>query len=297
MDQAQAQDQDRLLAGAVLALAVLAAVASAVGLLAGGGPGPHTVDTLRGGTADLYGTGLYRWDTWLIGAGNRGTDAAVLVVELPLLLAALAWCRRGDLRGRLLLAGALGFFVYWEASQSLATAYNHLFLVYVSCFSLATFAFARVVAGVDQEQLVAAVPSSFCRRGTIYLGVVGALLTLAWLPTPLGAALTDTTPELVQTYTTGVTWALDLGLIVPLVVIAAVLLHRRRRLGVLLAVLTLLLNATLGISLIGQGMAQIIEDVPLTAGEKVGVIGSFAALTLASVLLTVHLFRTMRPAP
>lgn len=291
------QRHDQTLVISVLALAALASVASAIGLFAGGGPGPHPVETLRGGTADLYGTGLYRWDTWLIGAGNRGTDAVVLILELPLLLAALAWARTGDLRGRLLLAGALGFFVYWEASQSLATAYNDLFLVYVACFSIATFTFARVIAGIDQEQLATAVPTSFARRGTIYLGVVGALLTLAWLPTPLGAALTGTTPDLVQTYTTGVTWALDLGLIVPLVLIAAALLHRRRRLGVLLAVLTLLLNATLGTSLIGQGAAQIIEEVPLTTGEKVGLIGSFAALTLASVLLIVNLFRTMRPSP
>jgi hypothetical protein len=54
----------------------------------------------------LYGEGLFAFDTWLLGVGNRGQDLIVLLVEIPLLLAALAGYRRGSLRGQVALAGS-----------------------------------------------------------------------------------------------------------------------------------------------------------------------------------------------
>src|SRR4051812_14360387 len=64
-----------------LALAVVVAAVAAVGLFATGGPGPHEVLTNRGQSAQLYGTGLYRYDSWLVGVGNRGSDAVTLFLE------------------------------------------------------------------------------------------------------------------------------------------------------------------------------------------------------------------------
>jgi hypothetical protein len=57
-----------------------------IGLFASGGTGRQLVQTARGATVILYGEGLYAADTWLIGAGNRGQDVAMLIFELPVLL-------------------------------------------------------------------------------------------------------------------------------------------------------------------------------------------------------------------
>jgi hypothetical protein len=76
-------------------LAALAVVSSLVGLIASGGPGRHTVTTARGAEVILYGEGRYAADTWLIGVGNRGQDAAIVLVEVPILLLVLRWYRRG----------------------------------------------------------------------------------------------------------------------------------------------------------------------------------------------------------
>ena len=75
------------------ALAALAATSSFIGLLAAGGPGRQLVKTARGATVTLW-EGLYAADTWLIGAGNRGQDLAMLIFELPVLLLILRWYRR-----------------------------------------------------------------------------------------------------------------------------------------------------------------------------------------------------------
>ena len=73
------------------ALAALAVTSSLIGLLTTGGPGRQVVQTARGATVTLYGEGLYAADTWLIGAGNRGQDLAMLIFELPVLLLVLRW--------------------------------------------------------------------------------------------------------------------------------------------------------------------------------------------------------------
>ena len=91
-----------------------------------------------------------------------------------------------------------------------------------------------------------------------------------------------------------VTWAIDLGIIVPLVVVAAAQLHRRTSLGFRLATYVVLLNVTIGVSLLGQGAAQLLEDAPLTPGERVGAIGGFAVLTFCSIGLALKILRGMQ---
>jgi hypothetical protein len=67
-------------------LAVLSAFAAVAGILTDGGGGRRVVETVRGATVTLYGEGLYEFDTLLVGAGNRGQDLVILLVEVPALL-------------------------------------------------------------------------------------------------------------------------------------------------------------------------------------------------------------------
>ena len=90
------------------AIALLAAVAGALGLFTTGGHGSAVVTSLRGQPTDLYGLGVYRSDSVLIGVGNRGTDAVTLFLEVPALVTALRLYRRRSLRGTIALVGILG---------------------------------------------------------------------------------------------------------------------------------------------------------------------------------------------
>lgn len=69
-----------------------AAIAAGVGAFVGGGSGRFDVMSIHGQAVQLYGRGLYAHDTVLVGVGNRGTDVAVLLFEIPLLLfAVVSW--------------------------------------------------------------------------------------------------------------------------------------------------------------------------------------------------------------
>jgi len=149
---------------------------------------------------------------------------------LPLLALSswLAW--RGSLRGRLLLAGKLGFilYLYTYITMVFGAQYNVLFLVYVALFSLSLFAFVLVMMSFDLESL----PAHFAAnlpRGWIagLLFFAAAFLSLAWLGRSAATFAPGAVPALENT-TSMFIQAMDLGLIVLTCVLSGVLLLRRR---------------------------------------------------------------------
>jgi hypothetical protein len=288
----RARQRAALLAALIGLLAVLAGASSLVGLLSVGGPARQLVQTARGATVTLYGDGLYAADTWLIGAGNRGQDLAMLIFELPVLLLVLRWYRRGGAAAPAVLAGVLAFFTYYYISLVFGVAQNRLFPLYVAAASLAAFALIVVGSRLNADKVAADLPAHPGHRvQAAYLITVAAALTLAWLPGMIMTAVTGDIAEAVGPYTSAATEALDLGFVVPVAIIAAVQLLKRRPLGRVLALIMLVVNVCIGVVLMAQGIAQLVSGVPLTTGEIVTKMVTFAALTLVAGGLLARMAR------
>ncbi|MGD8620891.1 MAG: hypothetical protein PVH60_02980, partial [Anaerolineales bacterium] len=73
---------------------------------------PYEFTSHRGETVTINGRGLYAYDTLSMAAQQQGNDMVTLGVGLPLLAISTWLSFRGSLRGRLLLTGTLGFFLY-----------------------------------------------------------------------------------------------------------------------------------------------------------------------------------------
>ena len=80
--------------------------------------------------------------------------------------------------------------------------------------------------------------------------------------------------------TSAATEALDLGVVVPTVLLAVLLLPRAS--GRVLALVVLVLNVCIGVVLLAQGAAQLVYDVPLTVAEIVARSVTFLALTVVA---------------
>lgn len=288
----------RAVVGLGLTLAALEVVAALAGALAGADGGTRTVTTTRGAEVVLLGDGLYAWDTWLVGAGNRGQDLVMLLVEVPVLLLVLSRWRYGGPLLPAVLTGVLAFHAYFWVSMTFATAQNRLFPVYVACLALTTALLVLVVRAVDPDRVLEALPPRPGRRALVaYLGLVALALTAAWLPSTVGTALTGEVAEVVGPYTSATTEALDLALVVPLVVTTAVLVLRRRPWGAVLTLVVLTLNACIGVLLMGQGAAQLLDGVPLTVGEIIVKMATFATLTLVAGGLLLRMALSLRDRP
>ncbi len=285
----RARDLPVLVMGVLLAAA--AALAAALGLLIGGGPGRHVVETVRGVEVTLEGHGLYRWDTWLLGAGMRGQDLVVLLVEVPALLLVLRWWWRSEsVVAPVVLLGQLAFFLYLSLSLSLGNAQNQAFACYVAASALSGFALLRLAPRVDVDAVARALPQVPGRRVLVaYLGGVALALTAAWLPEVVAGALGADLSRSIGPYTSQVTHALDLGVVVPVAVLAAVEVQRGAARGRVLATALLVLNVCIGLLLLAQGVAQVGDGVPLTVQDLVARMLTFAVLTLVAGGLLVRM--------
>lgn len=270
-------------------IGILALLAAGMGVFdrTPGQPYPYT--NHRGEEVMINGQGLYFYDTVSMAAQQQGNDLVTLVVGLPLLMISTWLAFRGSLRGRLLLTGTLGFFLYTYMSMSLLTSFNALFLVYVALFTLSLYAFILSMMSFDLRTLSACF-SERLPRGWIValLFFVGGFLLLAWLGRIVPPLLGGQTPALENT-TTLVIQAMDLGLLAPLAVLAGVLLLRRSPWGYLLASVAILKFVTMGLAVSTMSIVMALRGVP----ESMGVMVPFLAITLLNLVMAVILLRNV----
>lgn len=274
-------------------VAVFAAIAAGTGAFWDDGGSPYSFTTVRGETIEVYGRGIYRYDSLLIASGNKGVDAVVLAVGIPLLLIAARAYRRGSLRGALLLSSILAYFLYVYATYSLGVAFNSLFLVYVAVFSASLYALALLLRSIDFESLSAQVSAKIpLKRVAALLFAIGSLALLAWLEAPVTALMQGRSPELHGTATL-VTHALDLSIIVPAFFICGVLILRGSAVGYLMAFPLLGILAMLAPSVTVMTANQILSGVTLTVAEFIGLVIGFVILGLIAIWTIWTLLRNV----
>lgn len=237
----------------------------------------------------INGHGLYYYDTVSSAAQQQGNDIVTLLVGLPMLVTSAVMAFRGSLRGRLILTGTIGFFLYTYLSMSMLTMFNALFLVYVALFSLSLYAFILCMMSFDLETL----PRHFSGdlpRGWIaaLLFLIGGFLTLAWLGKVLPPILQNIPPALDNT-TTFVIQAMDLGLIVPLAVLSGILLLRRSAWGYLLTSIFVLKAITLGLAVSAMVVKMTLAGTP----EGAGIAIPFLVITALNLAVAVSLLRNI----
>lgn len=279
-------------------VAVLSALAAGLGLWLTGGQ-EHATITVRGGIARIYGQGLYRDDSVMMGAGFQGQDAVTLFIAVPLLLLSVRQYTRQRARGSLLLSGALAYFLYVYASMAFAAAYNRLFLLYVALLSASFFAFALTLTtswGPASALIGAATRMPRRLAGAFFLasGVVTFVVWTVPIASALGAGVP---PAFLDHYTTAFTHAFDLALIVPVCFVTGIAILRERPSGYVLAFPLLGLIVLLAPMIALATWWQREAGIAFTRGEMLGPVAGFFVLGIAGLGLGALIWRRLeRPA-
>jgi len=280
-------------------IAILAAITAGIGLFSTNGDGPFQFTTLHNEAVDIYGKGLYRFDTPLIAVGYRVSDAFTLIAGIPLLLISFWHYRRGSIRGKIMLTGTLLFFLYNFGSLAIGAAYNNLFLIYILLTMAAFLGSSVMLLSFDLSTFPKLFSVGAPQRGiSNFFMVSGVALFCIWLfLSIMPALLVSDVPAELASYTTVITFVVDMGIIAPVLVSAGVLFRRSEPLGYVLSSILLVFIDTLGCSLLVMGIAQQIAGL-MNIGQFIGFVVSFAILTLFSLGFTVALFRSVaEPLP
>jgi hypothetical protein len=275
-------------------IAILAAITASIGLFSMNRDGPFQFTTLHNETVEIYGRGLYRYDTPLIAVGYRVSDAFTLIVGIPLLLISFWMVRRGSIRGKILLTGTLLFFLYNFGSLAIGAAYNNLLLIYI-ILTMATFLTATsLLISFDMQTFPTLFSDRVPRREiSIFFLLSGIALFCIWLFLNIvPALLARGVPAELASYTTVITFVVDMGIIAPVLVVTGILFRRREPLGYVLSSVLLIFIDALGTSLLTMGIAQQVAGL-MNIGQFIGFVVSFAILTLFSLGFTIILFRNI----
>lgn len=254
--------------------------------------------TLHGQEVEIFGRGIYRLDAFSSAATYIGTDAVTILLMAPLMIYALLRYRRGSLLGALLLACALSPLLYNSFHMAFAVAYNPLFLLYVAFFSTSLFAFLLAFISIDQSVLAAQISPQIPRRGpAVFLIVAGSALAFVWLSDLIPAMLQDQPPIALGSATTLVTYAFDLGVIVPSTLLAGILILRRSPLGYFLGLVLIVLNAIVGIVVASQTITMIALGVTLTPAMIVVFVAPFILMAFFAAWFAMGILKHIEDTP
>lgn len=206
-------------------IAILATVASVGGLL----------------LKNLYRDNLFVTSLW------GGNDLVTLVVAVPMLVIALILSRQGSQRAILVLLAMLNYMLYNYAFYLFAAAFNWFFLIYVLLFTLSIYALIFGLVNIDANQI----SQNFRDRTPVkwissYLLFVAIGLSLIYVAQSLSFISTGQLPEIVVKtgHPTSIVFALDLSLLVPVFILGAFWLWKRRPWGYVLATMSTVKGAT-----------------------------------------------------
>jgi hypothetical protein len=275
----------------VLCIVVLSLAASAYGIFSSQGPGEHQYKSLNGQTVSIYGQGLYKNDSVAMAAQAKGQDKVTMIVGIPLLIVSLYLSRKGLLKGRLLLTGTLGYFLYTYISYSFLSMYNSLFLIDVILMSASFYAFTLSMMSFDIQNLSSHfkenLPVKFIGGFLIFTATAIGMMWLGIIIPPL---TNGTLPSSLEHYTTLVIQAMDLGFVVPTAIISGILLIKRKAFGYLLASVVIIKASTMLTAI----SVMIIEQA--YAGVQMGLVAlvMFPVFNLLTIYCLVLILRNIK---
>jgi hypothetical protein len=212
--------------------------------------------------AGLLVDALYRDGPWAREA-FRGGDLTTLALAVPILVASQVLSIRGSRRAQAVWVGVLAYGIYNSAYYVFGAAFNDIFLVHTAVLTLSIWAIALAVPGLDVGAIAAAFGAG---RGVRWIGaflaIVGVILGGLWIVLAIRFAVTGELMQNIPAAGIHLVFAIDLSLLVPALVVAGVLLWRRKQIGVVFGAVMTVMGALYQVNLLAAGVFQANADVP-----------------------------------
>jgi hypothetical protein len=228
--------------------------------------------------------------------GNlRGTALVVLLLAVPLLVAAAVRTAHGSARWLVVWLGAVGYLLYQAVMFCFATPLNNFFLLYVAFLGCSVWAAVALLTHVHVSGVRARISAHLPARGIAATAVAfAALNALAWLATAFPASFTEDPRSTLDGsgLLTNVVHVQDLAFWVPAMVLSAVWLWQRRAWGALLTggLLTFFSMECVGIA-VDQWFGARADDT--TSWASYEAVPLFAVLAVVAAVPLVWLHRNI----
>ena len=235
--------------------------------------------------------GTYERDAARIAAQVVGQDLVDLFLVVPLLLVSFYLARQGKRAAMLLYGGTLAYIMYSFVIYAFGLHFNRYFLLYCSTLGLSLYAFIVWLKGAGQFGWNAWFTGLPVKGVSVFLILVAMIFYGLWLASVLPSTLGDTVPEEIRQndFLVNPVHVIDMAFALPALMIAGVLLWRRRSMGYLLAITSLVFIILLTLALAAMMLMLKFRGI----SEEVTVVLVFGVICIVSAGLMVNMFRTL----
>jgi hypothetical protein len=243
-------------------------------------------------SAGLFLKSTYARETTSYALQSVGQDIENIVAAAALLLM-VYFVSKGSVKAFLVWMGVLLALIYSYVIYAFAVHFNSLFLVYVAILGLS---FYTLVDGLIHLHLEGLQPyfaaNTKARLVSVFLLVVAILFYFQWLSEDIPALFTGKIPQSVieNGLLTNPVHVLDMGLLLPAMIITAILLWRRKLLGYILAIPLLVFSILTGIGILAIFVAMSIKGMPTSLAVEL----LFAVIIVVSFVLCVFYVREVK---
>lgn len=247
-----------------------------------------------GQSIKMWGAGVYSHDSFFKAPIFIGSDFTILIFILP--FAVLTFVKM-QLKPKLELyiqnLAVMSLLLYYSASIAFGVTYNHLHLLYIAlfgaCFYCVCFLFAKLnAAQINQEKVC---EYNIPKGVKTYLVILGVALFVAWLPDIITSLFNGTSLDLIEVYTTEITYVLDMGVISPLMFLILHLTNQGSFIGFVLLRIILKVCIGIGIMLPIQTAFQMMAGISIPIPALVTKVLIFVMLALFAAFFEHQLKR------
>lgn len=228
----------------------------------------HSYEFLNqyGDSIQMWGAGIYAHDSYFKAPIFIGSDVTILLFVVPLsIVTFLRTWKEQSVENYICSFGLIGTLLYYSASLAFGVTYNGLHLVYIALFGVCFFSVCMLLAklhtvGIRQGKVCT---YHFTKGIKVFLIVAGISLFIAWLPDIIMSIKSGTSLDLIEVYTTEITYVLDMGIISPLIFITYYLIRQENFIGYVLLRMIFKICMCIGIMLPIQTIFQLLAGISI----------------------------------
>jgi hypothetical protein len=233
---------------------------------------------------------FYFRDSSVVATKSYYLDIIMLGIIVPLGIFMFLMTLRGKYWTKVYILGIMAFFAFMYGFNALNVKFNELFLIYIALFSLNVFGLnygfkdVRNIGDISKILLNLKVSSGI-------LIFFAAAVYITWIIEVVSSTINGTIPESIKNMDlpTNVVHVFDMAFALPLIIIGAVQLLRRKISGLILSTIMSAFVFLICISLLGMELALLSKGMPFDKGKLIYI--SF--FTPLSIFPMIALFKTV----
>lgn len=272
-----------------LITSIFAIISSSIGIFYSNGGKSFFVKNIYGEQIELYGDGIYAYNSILKVGATKGTDIVVLAISIMVIL--LIIFENRIKWAKIVKAGLVCILLYASICLIMGVSFNRLFPIYLIYFSSTLFStIFNIIDVIKSECFKEEIYLKHLKGSSIFL-IIGGCSVLVWLMFIIPTVFSGTPMEIIEIYTTEPTFVLDLGIIFPTAVTVGILLWKKNKTAYKLASILFTALTCVGLCVIFQTIVQIYLGIILPIGQLLGLVISFIILGGIALILNIKLLK------